>query len=181
MARPGGKALALRATAGLVLLLLLSTPSSAQPGCEALRETKVLAYRNPGWGFGMDYPASFVLDPDSVPENGDSARFWAVGGRATAVLTGLRNGQRQSLAAVLAEAERDIRDNGRGSVTYRRVTPDWFVLTGYLADRIYYRRSFLAHGGAVIATLWIEFPPALKPCLELAVAKMSLSFRPLGP
>ena len=100
---------------------------------------------------------------------------------ATAVVTGLRNGDRQSLAAVLAEAERDIGENGRGSVTYRRITPDWFVLSGYLADRIYYRRSFLARGGAVIATLWIEIPRALKPCLERAVATMSLSFRPIGP
>jgi hypothetical protein len=129
----------------------------------------------------MTYPASFVLDPDSVPENGDSARFWAAGQQATAVVTGLRNGDRQSLAAVLAEAERDIGENGRGSITYRRVTPDWFVITGYLADRIYYRRSFLARGGAVIATLWIEFPRALKPCLARAVATMSLSFRPVAP
>lgn len=129
----------------------------------------------------MDYPASFVPDPDSVPENGDSARFWAAGRQATAVVTGLRNTERQSLAAVLAEAERDIGENARGSVTYRRVTRDWFVLTGHLADRIYYRRSFLARDGAVIVTLWIEFPRALKPCLERAVATMSLSFRPLGP
>jgi hypothetical protein len=162
-------------------VLGLMTPARAQPGCEPLRDQRVLAYRNPGWGFGMDYPASFVLDPSSVPENGDSARFWTEGRQATAVVTGLRNGEGQSLAAVLAEAEGDIRDNGRGSVTYRRVTRDWFVLSGYLADRIYYRRSFLARGGAVIATLWLEFPRALKPCLERAVATMSLSFRRIDP
>jgi hypothetical protein len=163
------------------VLLLLAAPALAQPGCEGLRDGRVLGYRNPGWGFGLDYPASFVLDPNSVPENGDSARFWAAGREATAVVTGLRNGDRQSLAAVLAEAERDIAENGRGSITYRRVAPDWFVLSGYLADRIYYRRSFLARHGAVIATLWIEFPRELKPCLEAAVATMSLSFRPIGP
>ncbi|HEY0420110.1 MAG TPA: hypothetical protein VGC80_11390, partial [Acetobacteraceae bacterium] len=106
---------------------------------------------------------------------------WAAGGQATAVVTGLRNREHQPLAAVLAEAERDIGENGGGSITYRRVTRDWFVLSGYLADRIYYRRSFLARGGAVIATLWIEFPRAMKPCLEAAVATMSLSFRPVGP
>ncbi|WP_431272792.1 hypothetical protein [Dankookia sp. P2] len=160
---------------------LLAAPASAQPECGALRGGRPLAYRNPAWGFGLDYPAGFVLDPESIPQNGDSVRFWAAGRRATAVVTGLRNPEHQSLAAVLAEAERDIGENGRGSVTYRRVTRDWFVLSGYLADRIYYRRSFLARGGAVIATLWIEFPRALKPCLEAAVATMSLSFRPTGP
>ncbi|TDH61276.1 hypothetical protein E2C06_17360 [Dankookia rubra] len=169
----------LRLAAGL--LFLLAQPAAAQPACEGLRGARLLSYRNPAWGFAMDYPAGFVLDPGSVPENGDSARFWAAGGRATAVVTGLRNRDGQSLAAVLAEAERDIGENGRGSITYRRVTPDWFVLSGYLADRIYYRRSFLGRGGAVIATLWIEFPRELKPCLEAAVATMSLSFRPVGP
>lgn len=157
-----------------------ATPATAQPACGGVRDDRVLAYRNPAWGFGMDYPATFELDAGSVPENGDSARFWAAGQQATAVVTGLRNGDGQSLAGLLAEAERDVLENGRGSITYRRVTAGWFVLSGYLADRIYYRRSFLAGGGAVIATLWIEFPRALKPCLEAAVATMSLSFRPLG-
>src|SRR6476620_4461148 len=163
----------------LAMALAVAAPGMAEPApdCEGLRESRLLAYRNPRWGFGMDYPASFALDPESVPENGDSARFWTVGQQATAVVTGLRNGAGQSLAEVLDEAERDIRDNGRGSITYRRATPDWFVLSGYLADRIYYRRSFLARGGEVIATLWIEFPRALKPCLEPAVTAMSRSFR----
>ena len=146
-----------------------------------MRDRRVFAYRNPAWGFGLDHPAGFALDPESVPANGDSARFWAAGRQATAVVTGLRNSEGQSLAALLAEAERDIRDNAGGSVTYRRVTPDWFVLSGYIAGRIYYRRSLLTRGGAVIATLWIEFPPAFKPCLEAAVAIMSRSFRRIGP
>ena len=117
--------LAMAPVAALAMALAVAAPGMAQPAadCEGLREGASLAYRNPRWGFGMDYPASFALDPDSVPENGDSARFWTAGRQATAVVTGLRNGEGQSLAEVLAEAERDIRDNGRGSITYRRVTP----------------------------------------------------------
>jgi hypothetical protein len=179
VARPGHGAVALRLA--LALACCLVTPALAQPGCAGLQDGRVLTYRNPAWGFALDYPASFALDPDSVPANGDSARFWTAGRQVTAVVTGLRNAQGQSLPAVLAEAERDIQENARGSVTYRRVTRDWFVLSGYIAERIYYRRSFLARGGGVVATLWIEFPPALKPCLKVAVTTLSLSFRPLPP
>jgi hypothetical protein len=82
---------------------------------------------------------------------------------------------------LLREAKRDIAENGHGTVTYERATRGWFVLSGFVADRIYYRRSFLARGGRVIATLWIEFPRDLRPCLEQAVATMSLSFREAAP
>src|SRR3712207_7218775 len=52
-----------------------------------------MQYRNARFGFTMTYPSSFVLDPESIPEGGDSARFWTVDRRATAVVTGIRNGQ----------------------------------------------------------------------------------------
>jgi hypothetical protein len=64
------------------------------------------------------------------------------------------------------------------------MTPGWFVLSGALAGRAFYRRTFLARGGRVVATLWIEYPPGLRACLEGPVAMMSLSFRepaPRGP
>jgi len=162
---------------------LAQTPSvvPADPACAAADDDRVLTYRNSRWGFAMDYPASFAFDPDSVPENRDSARFWTADRRSTAVVTGLRNGAGQSLVDLFREAERDILENSGGSITYRRVTPQWFVLSGYVAYRIYYRRTFLARGGQVIATLWIDFPRGLRTCFEAAVTRMSLSFRRSGP
>ena len=44
-------------------------------------------YRNARFGFQMDHPERFALDPGSVPEAGDSARFWTPDRRATAVVT----------------------------------------------------------------------------------------------
>ena len=155
----------------------LAEPLPGDPGCPIPRAPRTLAYDNPRWGLVMVYPAGFLLDPASVPENGDSARFWTPDRQATAAVTALRNGARQSLAELMREAEQDTLENSRGSITYRRAAPGWFVLSGFVGERIYYRRTFLARGGGVIATLWIEFPRRMRPCFEEAVTTMSLSFR----
>ncbi|MBK1659317.1 hypothetical protein CKO45_13830 [Paracraurococcus ruber] len=126
----------------------------------------------------MTYPSVFALDPGSIPAAGDSARFWTADRQATAVVDAARPAQRRGLDTLLAEAEEDILRNSRGEITYRRRRGTWFVLSGFILGRIFYRRSVVTPDGTV-ATLWLEFPRALKPCLEAAVTMMSLSFRPL--
>ena len=136
-----------------------------------------MQYRNARFGFTMTYPSSFVLDPESIPEGGDSARFWTPDRRATAVVTGIRNGLGQSLADLLDEATKDVTENSHGTITYTRARDNWFVISGFIGERIFYRRSFLSDRSRVIGSLWIEFPRTMRPCFEDAVSMMSLSFR----
>jgi hypothetical protein len=124
----------------------------------------------------MDHPERFALDPESVPEAGDSARFWTPDRRATAVVNGSRNLAGLSLERMMREAKGDILHNAGGDITYRRRRDTWFVLSGHMAGRIYCRRTMLLRNGGV-ATLWMEFPPDLRTCLDAAVKLMSLSFR----
>jgi hypothetical protein len=153
--------------------------SWAAADCGALvRSGQPMHYRNARFGFTMTYPPSFVLDPESIPEGGDSARFWTSDRRATAVVTGIRNGLGQSLADLLDEAAKDVTENSHGVITYTRSRDNWFVISGYIGERIFYRRSFLSDRSRVIGNLWIEFPRNMRPCFEDAVTMMSLSFRP---
>ena len=144
----------------------------------AARAGQPMQYKNARFGFTMTYPSSFVLDPDSIPEGGDSARFWTPDRRATAVVTGIRNGLGQSLADLLEEATKDVTENSHGTITYTRTRDNWFVISGFIGERIFYRRSFLSDRSRVIGSLWIEFPRNMRPCFEDAVSMMSLSFRP---
>jgi len=146
--------------------------------CGGVRGGQPMQYRNARFGFTLTYPSSFVLDPDSIPEGGDSARFWTPDRRSTAVVTGIRNGLGQSLNDILDEASKDVTENSHGSITYTRSRDNWFVLSGFIGERIFYRRSFLSDRSRVIGSLWIEFPRAMRPCFEDAVSMMSLSFRP---
>jgi hypothetical protein len=65
----------------------------------------------------------------------------------------------------------------RASVTYRRTTEDWFVLSGYRGERIYYLKSVLAEDGAAVDTFLIEFPREQRPFYYDIVERMSWSFR----
>jgi hypothetical protein len=151
--------------------------SLAAAECAGGRGGQPMQYRNARFGFTMTYPSSFVLDPDSIPEGGDSARFWTPDRRATAVVTGIRNGLGQSLADLLDEATKDVTENSHGTITYTRSRDNWFVISGFIGERIFYRRSFLSDRSRVIGSLWVEFPRNMRPCFEDAVSMMSLSFR----
>jgi hypothetical protein len=146
--------------------------------CAAGRAGQPMQYKNARFGFTMTYPSNFVLDPESIPEGGDSARFWTPDRRATAVVTGIRNGLGQSLTDLLDEATKDVTENSHGTITYSRTRDNWFVISGFIGERIFYRRSFLSDRSRVIGNLWIEFPRTMRPCFEDAVSMMSLSFRP---
>jgi hypothetical protein len=161
--------------AGLAAWVLLAAPAGAQQaGCPD--DGPALRYHNPRFDLAMTYPARFALDPDSIPASGDTARFATGDGQGTAVVTALRNGLGQGIGDLFREARQDVTENGGGVVTYQRARDNWFVLSGYMAGRIFYRRSLLSASG-LIGTLWIEFPTAMKPCFEAAVTMMSLSFR----
>jgi hypothetical protein len=162
--------------AGALLSLLLASGAAAAQGCPPPPPGPAQGYRNDRFGFAFDVPPLFGLDPESIPPAGDAARFWTPDRRATAVVNASRNGARLTLSQLLAEAEGDIVQNSGGEITYRRRRDNWFVLSGYMVGRIFYRRTLLTRFGTV-ATLWVEFPRAMRDCLERAVTTMSLSFR----
>jgi hypothetical protein len=159
----------------LAVLMLLGLPP-ALADCTNPGSWERRSYRNAQFGFGFDYPSVFRLDPRSVPAEGDSARFWTEDRRATAVVNAAGNAGGRSLRDLLREAEGDVLQNAGGEITYRRIRDNWFVISGYMVGRIFYRRTLLAADGTV-ATLWMEFPPQMRDCLDPAVTMMSLSFR----
>jgi hypothetical protein len=162
--------------AGVLLPLLLAGGAAAAQDCPPTPPGPPQAYRNDRFGFAFDVPPVFVLDPGSIPAAGDSARFWTPDRRATAVVNASRNRDRLTLGQLLADAEGDVVQNSGGEITYRRMRDNWFVLSGYIVGRIFYRRTLLTRFGTV-ATLWLEFPREMRGCLDRAVTTMSLSFR----
>ena len=158
------------------MALALSLPMAgraADLSCTLPTESRVLDWRSPELGLRMRYPDSFSLASAAL----DTVHFVSLDGQASATVTAIPNGLRQDLASVMAEARQDITGNSGGEITYSRTRDNWFVLSGFMAGRIFYRRSLIPADGRMIGTLWIEFPRALKPCFEAAVTTMSLSFR----
>ncbi|RAI57557.1 hypothetical protein DOO78_18410 [Roseicella frigidaeris] len=175
---PGRTGLLQLGAVALGLWLSIADPARAQRPTDCPvqgRETQ--PYRNTRWGVSLMRHPGFVLDPGSVTPNGDSVRFWTADRRATAVVTSLRQRADQSILDLLAEARQDILVNSRGEITYQRRRDNWFVLSGYVAGRIFYQRTFLARDRQATSTLLVEFPRDMLPCFDRAVTTMSLSFR----
>jgi hypothetical protein len=159
-----------------VVFILPGASVAIAADCATPKEWERRSYRNERFGFGFDYPSVFRLDPQSVTADRASARFWTADRRATAVVNAGPNREASTLRALLREAEGDVVQNSGGEITYRRVRDNWFVISGYMVGRIFYRRTLLARDGT-IATLWMEFPREMRDCLDPAVTMMSLSFR----
>ena len=115
--------------------------------------------------------------PDSISERGDTVRFEAPRWQVTASITALLNNRGETLSQLQRGAQQEIIQNSHGSITYQRNGTTWFVLSGYILDRIYYQRSVLIQGGMAIASLWIEFPRELRPCMDAIVTIMANSFQ----
>ncbi len=159
------------------LVVLPALPAAAQgAACPAAAHAQPRGYRNDLFGFSFDYPPVFVLDPQSATERGDSVRFWTADRRATAVVNAVPNTRGVPLRRLMIEAEGDLTQNSGAEITYRRIRDNWFVLSGHMAGRIFYRRTMLTARG-IEATLWMEFPRDMRPCIDDAVTVMSLSFR----
>ena len=129
-----------------VLLSLMATQASAQVVCEGLTAQHPLTYRSPTYGYSLAYPASMEIVPDSISERGDTVRFEAPRWQVTASITTLLNNRDETLSQLQREAQQDIIQNSHGSITYQRNGTTWFVLSGYILDRIYYQPTVLIQG-----------------------------------
>ena len=166
----------LRTIPGTALISLLAAQASAQGVCEGLTAQRPLTYRSATYGYSLAYPASMEIAPDSISERGDTVRFEAPRWQVTASITTLLNNHGETLSQLQREAQQDIIQNSRGSITYQRNGTTWFVLSGHILDRIYYQRTVLTQGNMAIASLWIEFPRELRPCMDAIVTMMANSF-----
>jgi len=119
------------------------------------------------------YPVT--LFPTMAPTP-DGFRFSSDDGLAWFTLTRDVQDERGSIQGVMEEAKRDLLARS-ASVTYSRTKDNWFVLSGYIDDRIYYRRTIIDDAGLATETLYISIPAEQKTFYYDIIARMSWSFR----
>lgn len=155
-----------------ILLALLARPGIAAP-CGDPGTLK--DYREPKYGIGFSYPSSFAVVPGSEGEG--TVRLETADRLSSATFTFLPNTRRETPAALHREAQQDITQNSHGSISFQQAGEKWFVISGNVAGRIYYRRTILIRGNSIIANMWIEFPAEYRPCMNNVVSMMARSFR----
>jgi len=132
-------------------------------------------YVSDRFGTAIDYPSDlFKMLPPAA--NDDGRRFIASGGEASFVVLASHNAFQRTLSELQDD---DLASGDYGSVTYRRMGDDWYALSGYRGDSIFYRKVILA--GEIIHAFEATYPRIQRGAFEPVIARMAESLSPGSP
>lgn len=132
-------------------------------------------HRDPGVGFRFSYPSQLFAP---IPGDGKPYFHYFVSPDDTAkfLVGAWNNGKRQTPESL----KRWLMANAGGyeDVTYRPRGRNWFVLSGYRGDRIYYEKVIFSCGGAAVNVFAIAYPVEARELYDPVVERMEDDFRP---
>ena len=90
---------------------------------------------------------------------------------------GSNNALEQTLEDVYLDAARSgSTDSPKKVVTYKAMKRDWFVVSGFSGERVFYQKTILA--GDQLFTFILEYPVGKKSIFDPIIKRVSLSFKP---
>ena len=132
-------------------------------------------YSNARFGYDISYPAFFV--PQREADNGDGRRFTAeeyhagMAAWGSVFLAG-------DLEAEYAEALKIYEEEG-AEITYAPRKGNWFVLSGFLNDEIFYRKTVVRDTRS--ASFEIRYPVSSRDVFDALVARIAGEFGIVRP
>jgi hypothetical protein len=162
----------------LLLLAAFHLPAAAAPPLPAptlpdptLEEPVWVTYTNPRLPFSIVVPAShFYALP--APPAGDGAVFVALDGSAEIRVWGAYNVLEQSLAELQEQA---LGEHAGDRVTYRRQGSDWFVISGFSGQSIFYEKVVLR--ADLMAGFVMTYPAAGRALFDQLLGSIAAGFR----
>ncbi|MHA1189542.1 MAG: hypothetical protein ACTSSQ_03650 [Alphaproteobacteria bacterium] len=129
------------------------------------------SYENGLFGWQIEYPAN-ILKPLPLTDNNAARGFRSADGAAELVAYGGPND-----FGDIARYRKFILGLGRHQeVTYDPVGEDWFVLSGYRANRIYYEKYVFSEDREMVHAFALEYPRDQSEFYNKIAAQMSRSF-----
>ncbi|MFZ5427121.1 MAG: hypothetical protein ACOZEN_09105 [Thermodesulfobacteriota bacterium] len=126
-------------------------------------------YANHKYGYMIAWP-KLLLSPQGESDSGDGQAFASRDGRAAmACWACFSDVTGQTLKEAFGEAAGD----GQARVTYKHLSRDFFVVSGFKEGRIFYRKTLEAHG--VRASFELSYDPALKQAFDPVVKDLARS------
>lgn len=133
---------------------------SAQP---ARWETYTIA----GTRTSVEIPSSIFTERMGPPPEGDGQQFQSADGRAKLVVQAAAIGSNVSPAAFLAK------QNPPKDMQYKRITPNFFAVSGYKGDKVWYDRCNFSNG--FVHCVLINYPAREERAWDSIVTRISLS------
>lgn len=155
-------------TAAVMTILLAPLAVNAQAPAGPHWEV----YLNARFGTGIDYPAHIFSVADPEPDNGDGRSFHSQDGRAKLAVWGSYNAADYSPQSYLDEI---VKPKG---ATYKKVTPQFFAVSGHQGADIYYQRcNFAAKPDDTIHCVSLTYPADQAAIYNDITAEISKSLR----
>ena len=132
-------------------------------------ETEWRRYVIPSTGTSVDMPVSIFTSDAGPPEGGTGRRFFTEDRRADLTVQSVPNPGNDSPAAFLA------RKQPPAGIVYKRITPNFFVVSSIRNDRIWYNRC--NRGNGTMNCVLINYPAAEKRQWDSVVTRISHTLR----
>ena len=139
------------------------------PALASARDAEWRRYVIPSTGTSVDMPVSIFTSDGGAPESGTGRRFFTEDRRADLTVQSVPNPGNDSPAAFLAKM------GPPAGIVYKRITPDFFVVSSIRKDRIWYNRC--NRGNGTINCVLINYPAAEKRQWDGVVTRISHTLR----
>jgi hypothetical protein len=146
----------------VVVILLVLFPAVA-----AAQASSWQRYRVAETGAAVDVPRDIFSEQGGRPEGGNGTIFLTSDRRANLTVQSLSNDSNDTPAAFLAKK------GPPANIVYKRVTGNFFVVSSFRNDLIWYNRCNFA--GRSIACVLINYPAAEKKRWDSVVTRISNS------
>lgn len=132
-------------------------------------------YHNAKFDYSISYPKN-VLYPQGEADNGDGQKFLSKDAAAHLLVYGSNNALDESLAERFREESRGgMADNPKKVVTYKLLRNNWFVVSGFIAGRVFYQKTLLNDGQ--FKSFYFEYPESQKARYEPLIKVLVASFK----
>jgi hypothetical protein len=126
-------------------------------------------YAIPSTGTSVEMPVTIFTRDAGPPDGGTGRRFFTDDNRADLTVQSVANPDNDAPATFLAKKKPPP------GIIYKRVTPDFFVVSSIRNDRIWYNRCNRANGA--MNCVMINYPAAEKRQWDSIVARISHTLR----
>jgi len=151
------------------LALALAIVGLFTPALAVAGDTEWRRYVIPSTGTSVEMPVSIFSSDAGPPEGGTGRKFFTEDRRADLTVQSVPNPANDSPAAFLA------RKQPPAGIIYKRITPDFFVVSSIRNDRIWYNRC--NRGKGTMNCVLINYPAAEKRQWDGVVTRISHTLR----
>jgi hypothetical protein len=162
-------------TTGSIILSLAVLGYVAMGLEPSAAQTDWLFYEDKKFRYEVAYPEALFSEPQPMLEQGGIALESSDGSARLFIFGGLNSSgetTRQFATGVAGLSDID-------RVTYRRVTPQWFVLSGFLVGTgdIFYERVEISPDGRRLAGFRLEYPTNQRDKFDHLIGRIGQSLR----